>query len=1168
MPARLAPVALSTLNRPRFGVLGPLQVTDLRGLPIALGGRRTRELLAVLLLHPVQAVTTERLVDLLWGQAATEGAFTTLRTYVGQARRLLAAAGVGEALVTRGGGYALLVDPSEVDAEVFDRLVSRGQEALALGNPGQARASIQAALDLWRGDVLADLGTPSYAEAFAARMQERRADAWEALVDSELALGRHRDAAVTAKSLVTTYPYRERFTAQLVLALYRCGRQVDALAAYTATKQRLAEELGLDPGPELRDLESAVLRQDPMLAAALPTPGRVSAAERPRTPRTPALPDAVLAALRRTTMVGREQQLDQLVAAWRTTGSGGSAAALLSGPAGVGKSRLVAQLAGQAADEGATVVVGRCEEVSVPYHPMALALQSNTEVAAALESAPDVLSSRLAPLLLGERQPPSESESAVPAAGRMALWRSTCELLGTLAADRPVLVVIDDGDRLDEASALLLRYLVLHLPARVMLAVCYRDPPGSAHPPLATLVGDAGVTEVATRLDLPPLTEGQLRELVTEVSGSDAGPGYARRLHEHTGGNPFFAREVVRAVGAGAPTGERAWSTVPAGVRDVLRRRLGSLPEGTREALEASAVLGIEVELVDVSRLLESSEDAVVRALGPAVAAGFLVAAGQSWAGGYAFPHELMREAVYAEISRPRRDRLHLKAASVVLSGTAVTDLDRMTAAVHLRRAGTAANPREAAQASLEAAAIARRRLAWEEAVHHGEAALPLLAGTASLAEQAEAQEKVAVLRLREGTDYGRAVRLLEDALAKQLAAGDLAGAGSVHSRLGGALCLHHSVMDIPRAFEHFMAAQRLLPDADTVFHLHRGLAQAAMHGLRTDVLARASAHVERLATVLSRPDLSIFGAWGRAWAAVDHGRLTEAFDVLEQAWQVARDLGDPFLAWGPVNAAALFATSFRLEPVSARAWCRRGLGQPRFDSFRQPHTAVVDQLGLALVTMGELAAARNVVASLPGDALTRRMLRFRDGEWEQAAQEWAAALARDEAAGNLLDALVNGRWLATALLALGDENRAREVLEQGLRIAVSGPQVPSELWIRAELARLAASAAPAEAEAQLARCEDILGLQEDWGGMRAHVAAARAVVGAVAGQWDQARAGYEEASAGFATHRLPWEQAATARAWADLLEQAGRDEAARQARAAAHATYARLGATARWLGR
>ena len=589
---------VSRLDRPRFGVLGPLQVIDGQGSPVALGGRRTRELLAVLLLHPMQTVSTERLVDCLWGETATDGAFTTLRTYVGQVRRLLAAIGPGEVLVTRGGGYALLVDPSDVDAEVFDRLVHRGQEALALGgDPGRARASLAAALDLWRGDVLADLGTPAYAEAFSAGLHERRADAWEALMDSELALGRHPEVVATLRSLVTTYPYRERFTAQLVLALYRCGRQADALMAYNATKHRLADELGLDPSPELRDLQSAVLRQDPLLACAPSTPDPTSAGQsRP----TATLPDAVLAALRRTTMVGRDQQLDRLVQAWRTTCRAGSATALISGSAGVGKSRLMAELAGEAADGGASVLVGRCEEVTVPYQPLALALEASTEVTQTLERQPAGLKSRLAPLLWSER-PHAAEEQSPSQAERVALWRSTCALLGALAADRPLLVVVDDADRVDEASALLLRYLVLHLPARVMLVICYRDPPGSGHPPLATLLGDAAVIEVADRLEVPSLSEGQLRELVAQVTGIDPQPWFVRRLHAHTAGNPFFAAQVLRGFGGSSPSEIEPWSTVPTGVRDVLRQRLAGLPDATREALAAAAVLGIEMELVDLS---------------------------------------------------------------------------------------------------------------------------------------------------------------------------------------------------------------------------------------------------------------------------------------------------------------------------------------------------------------------------------------------------------------------------------------------------------------------------------------------------------------------------------------------------------------------------------------
>ena len=1063
-------MAPSRTDGPRFRVLGPLTVTGDDGAPLPLGGRRTRELLAVLVLHPSQVLSTERLVDHLWGESAGDGAATTLRTYVGQVRRVLAAAGAAEALRTRDGGYELAIDPADVDADVFDRLVQRGQESLALGDAEQARVSLSSALELWRGDVLADLAAPPYAQAVTARLEERRADAWEALVDSELALGRHRDVVTLLQRLTAEHPFRERFTAQLVLALYRCGRQADALAAYAAMKQRLGEELGLDPGPELRDLEQAVLRQDPGLAGA-PQPRPPSSARAPAP-----LPDAVLAALGRLPMAGRRPELDRLLRAWRTARDGGAAVCLVSGAAGIGKSRLVAELARQAADEGAAVLVGRCEDGAPAYAPLLQAVQASPALPQALAGLPTSLRALLEQLVLGPGAPASGTPPAASEGeGRRALERALVGLLRGLADGTPLLLVVDDAHLLDGDSAVLLRHLAVHLPDAVLLAVCFRDPPGSAHAPLAVLLGDAAVVEVAERVVPEVLTEDELGELVAAVSGAPPDPSFVARLHDHTGGNPFFAREVVRAVGTGRGPAASGWATVPVGVRDVLRQRLAGLPDVTREALAAASVLGVEVELVRLSRLLAWAEEDVSQALAPAVLAGFLVEAGQSWAGAFAFPHELMREAVHGEVPPQRRARLHLEAATAVVSGPDVSDLDRVAAAVHLRRAVPVADPVVAALASLDAAAIARRRWAWDEAVVHAEAALRLLDGTGAETERVRASVEVAMLRLRTGRDYPRAVRLLEQALTTTLAAGDLAAAGVLHSRLGGALCLHHSVMDVPRALEHFASAERLLPDAARVFHVHRGRAQAAMHALRTDVLLDASRQAEHVAAALGRRDLAVFGLWGRAWHAVDHGRTAAASELLEQGWAIARDLSDPYLAWMPVNAAALFATEFRLDPAAGRAWCRRGLGTPRFDAFAQPHGAVVDQLALALLAMGEVAAARDVVAGLPADALARRVLRFRDGEWEEAAQAWAAAVGHDEQGGDRLDALVNGRWLAEALLALGDDERAQGVLERGLELALSGPQVPSELWIRAELARLAARSAPSDALAHLQRCEQLL---------------------------------------------------------------------------------------------
>jgi len=275
---------------------------------------------------------------------------------------------------------------------------------------------------------------------------------------------------------------------------------------------------------------------------------------------------------------------------------------------------------------------------------------------------------------------------------------------------------------------------------------------------------------------------------------------------------------------------------------------LSKLPRDTRDALAAAAVLGLEVELLTLTAVLAMSEDRAVADLDAAVESGFLVESGQSWAGAYAFPHELMRDAVYGEIAPYRRRRLHLSASVALLSATVVADVDVLAAAAHLQKAGPEANPSTLVELSQRASAVARRGFAWAEAVHHAEAALTVLSRTAPPEQRAGAQVEVAVLRLRAGIGHQRIIELLEAALGEYLILGDLAAAGMVHSRLGGALCVHHSVMDIPRALEHFDAAERLMPRSAEVFHLHRGRAQAAMYGLRTTELAAASERVGELA--------------------------------------------------------------------------------------------------------------------------------------------------------------------------------------------------------------------------------------------------------------------------------------------------------------------------------
>lgn len=1157
-------------RRPRFGILGPLQAVGDDGRRVDLGGPKQRDLLAMLLVHLNQFVPASRLIDELWNGAPPASADVTLRTHVSRLRQRLAAIGPEEVLVTRPSGYGLVLDPESVDSYRFERLAGLGQEALGLGNPERAAQLLHAALELWRGEVLEDLGSPGYAQPAATRLDELRLVTLESRIDADLQLGRHSSVVAELDQLVAAHPFRERLCGQLMLALYRCGRQVDALATFSSARQRLADELGLDPGPALVDLETAVLRHDPSLllpdewSRQPPTESHV--AERPPS-RLP--PDALFAAAQRTPMVGRSAELQRLRALWKAVRDGGRHGVLVSGEAGVGKTRLVAEVA-QLANDEAALLVGRSDPVaSMPYHVVVEAFRSSPEVDRTLAEAPDVIRARLAPLL---DDTDARSAAAVSAAdevsdARRALFEACEWLLTRISARVPVLFVVEEAERLDRASSLLLRHLAGRLPSYVLLVLSFRDPPGSRHGPLLELLNDVERRGMADRLVLRSLAERDVAELMANMTGDDAHAPLVQQVWRATGGNPFYATELVRDLAArDGVDGDRAWQ-VPPGVRDVLRHRLQTLPQLSQQVVCAAAVLGHEVEFTLLPELVDKPEDLVIDAVEQALQAGFLVESGSSWKGSYAFAHELTRDAVYVDIPVPRRQRLHRRAAQVLLSKDAAGAAVVAAAAVHMRAAGPAADPIRAAELSLQAAADAGRIYAWDEAVVHAEAAVEILDHVDAPARlRADAAVRAALLRLKSSLGYPRAVEHLEAALEHYRAIGDDAALGSVHSRLGGALCLHHSVMHIPRAIEHFAAAERLLAAPRDAFHLHRGLAQAAMYGLRTDLLGTASERAQELAAELGRPDLGVVAGWGRAWFAFNRGQLAAASEIRETMWATAHRLGDPYLGWVSAGAASLCATEYLLDPATGRAWCRRGLAQARFETFAHPHETVVDQLALSLATMGELRSARDAADRLPDDAVARRLLLLLDGDWEAAEQSLASAVDRDEQAGDLQDATFNGRWLAQARLLLGRADDATAALERALAWAIDGPQVPSELLIRAELARvLAAQGDRAGAAGHLTRCDEIIGVGEDWRGVVGVIELARGAVASVKGHRRQSDVAYARALEVFGAYRLPWRRAEALRAWAQSLLAAGHADEAAERHRAAWTAYEELGAAPRW---
>jgi DNA-binding SARP family transcriptional activator/DNA-binding beta-propeller fold protein YncE len=262
-----------------FRILGPLEVVG-GANGVSLDAPKVRALLGVMLLHPNEVVSLDRLIDELWGERPPATAAKIVQTYVSQLRHALGA----DAIATRAPGYVLLVENEALDADAFRRLVAEARGFAATGDDEQACDIYREALALWRGPPLAGVVFESFARNEVERLDEERLSAVMDLADVELELGRHEEVVPELESLVGQHPLRERLRAQLMLALYRCGRQAEALAIYRDARRTLVEELGLEPGRELQALEQSILTHDRDLQAPSWPGAREQPGPRPRKP--------------------------------------------------------------------------------------------------------------------------------------------------------------------------------------------------------------------------------------------------------------------------------------------------------------------------------------------------------------------------------------------------------------------------------------------------------------------------------------------------------------------------------------------------------------------------------------------------------------------------------------------------------------------------------------------------------------------------------------------------------------------------------------------------------------------------------------------------------------------------------------------------------------------
>jgi DNA-binding SARP family transcriptional activator len=252
-----------------FRVLGSLEVRQ-DDQPVPITGAKERALLAFLLLHANEPVTTDRLVEELWGEAPPATARKSVQVRVAGLRRAIR----DNVLLTRGDAYLIRLEPNQLDLHRFEQELSDGSDALGAGDPTTAIATLDEALALWRGPPLADFVYESFAQPAIARLEELRAHALELRIEAQLELGRHARVIPELENLIAAHPFRERLRGQLMLALYRDGRQAEALDVYRRTREEFVAELGIEPGPTLQKLEQAILRQDPSLDGPVAAPER------------------------------------------------------------------------------------------------------------------------------------------------------------------------------------------------------------------------------------------------------------------------------------------------------------------------------------------------------------------------------------------------------------------------------------------------------------------------------------------------------------------------------------------------------------------------------------------------------------------------------------------------------------------------------------------------------------------------------------------------------------------------------------------------------------------------------------------------------------------------------------------------------------------------------
>ncbi len=728
-----------------YRLLGPLEVCRasthsepggpaVSELVVDLGPKKQRTVLAVLLLNRGRVVSTDRLIDALWHDEAPASAMASIQAYISNLRRALRVeTGAASPIVRQSPGYVLDISAAEVDLSVFLDDAETARQRAEDGQWQEALTIADRALASVRGQLLEDLRDEHWVEVEAAAFEEVRTECRETRITALLALGRLAPALVEAAQLCSEYPFRDRTCWLRMVALHQAGRSPEALEQFRVHAARLDTELGLEPGGELTALQGGILRHEPGLAAWPRIPGWSGAgmisvpAPESAVVEGPDL-DSARAFVGRGSEVGAvDQMLDQV----RT---GAPRWLALTGPAGIGKTRLAEECDARVASIGGVAVWARCvEDDGAPaWWPIRRILgELGTDADAVLSLPTDV----------------------EPDEARFAVYERVLTAIESAASNVPVLaVVIDDIQWADPTTLRCLTYLVGALRREsVWFVLTLRDT--EAGPNVRRLVDAVLHGDGNRHVVVPALAQTEVARLASCVSGEQLDETEVRILAERTGGNPLFVSEYARL-----PRDERLDGGIPMAVRSVLGRRLAAVEPAVLQVLRVAAVIGESIEMGTLTAATRLDVDTLADYLDDAADERIIVA--DPAIGGYVFAHGLLRDEVLGAIPALRRQRIHARVADVLADSSDPDGLSRR--AQHLLSALPLVDPGVVLEACSAAARQAAERWSSESAAQWWEAAVRAFDLLPASLQSIDARDDLLVARVEALARAGRGQTVLD----------------------------------------------------------------------------------------------------------------------------------------------------------------------------------------------------------------------------------------------------------------------------------------------------------------------------------------------------------------------------------------------------------------------